>query len=140
MPIFSQNSLDRLRTCDDRLQEILYEAIKYVDFCVLEGHRTQGAQDEAFRKGASKLKWPNGKHNSFPSKAVDIAPYYPEVKLRWHDVVAFGRLMGFIDCIAKQRGVKLRFGLDWDGDWKTVASKDENEYFLDAPHVEIIDE
>lgn len=140
MPVFNETSRQRLATCDPRLQDILNEAIEYVEFMVLTGHRGQADQDEAFRTGKSQKKWPNGNHNSYPSKAVDIAPLSSQLgdKLSWKDIVAFGRLMGYIDCIAKRQGVKLRFGLDWDGDFRTVGF-DPDEKFLDAPHVEIID-
>lgn len=138
MPTFSEASRQKLATCDPRLQEILNEAILYVDFAILEGHRGREAQDEAFRTGKSKLQWPNGNHNSLPSKAVDIAPLSTQVgdRLNWQDVIAFGRLMGYVDCVAKRHGVKLRFGLDWDGDFRSVGA-DPNERFLDAPHVEL---
>lgn len=138
MPTFSATSKQRLETCDPRLQELLNEAIKHIDFVVLEGHRGEAAQNEAFRKGASKKRWPDGNHNSLPSKAVDIAPYFPEVKVDWNDLIAFGRLMGFIQCLAIQRGIKLRFGLDWDGDFRSV-NRDPDEGFLDAPHMELVD-
>lgn len=140
MPTFSETSRQKLLTCDPRLQEILNEAIKYVDFVVLEGHRGQAEQDEAVRAGKSQKPWPTGNHNSLPSKAVDIAPLSTQVgdKLNWNDVVAFGRLMGYVDCIAKMRGIKLRFGLDWDGDFRTVGP-DPDESFEDAPHVEVVD-
>lgn len=138
MPTFSEISRQRLATCDSRLQDILNEVIQYVDFMVLEGHRGKEAQDEAVRNGASQKPWPTGNHNSFPSKAVDIAPLSTQMgdKLSWKDLVAFGRLMGYVDCVAKRHGVKLRFGLDWDGDFRTVG-QDPDEKFLDAPHVEL---
>jgi peptidoglycan L-alanyl-D-glutamate endopeptidase CwlK len=138
MPQLSTASKDRLATCDQRLQAILNEAIGVVDFIVLEGHRDQAAQDKAFAEGKSKLRWPNGKHNSSPSRAVDIAPFLPEVKIDWSDLVAFGRLMGVVQAIAHRNGVRLRFGLDWDGDFRTVG-RDPGEKFLDAPHVELLD-
>jgi peptidoglycan L-alanyl-D-glutamate endopeptidase CwlK len=138
MPKFSQTSINKLITCDERLQVICNEAIEIVDFVVLEGHRGQKAQNEAVAKGTSKLLWPHGKHNSMPSKAIDIAPYLPEVKIDWKDMIAFGRLMGVIQAIAHKHGFKVRFGLDWDGDFRSV-DRDPDEDFLDAPHVEIID-
>lgn len=138
MPKLSQTSLDRLAGCDPRLQLICKEAIEIVDFTVLEGHRGEAAQNAAVASGNSKLPWPKGKHNAFPSKAVDIAPWLPEVKIDWNDLVAFGRLMGIIQAIAHRHGIKLRFGLDWDGDFRSV-NRDPNESFMDAPHVELVD-
>lgn len=138
MPGFSKISKQRLASCDPRLQNVLEEAIKEIDFIVIEGHRGQADQDAAFARGASKLKWPHGKHNALPSKAVDIWPYPPDGKLTWKDVVAAGRLMGYIQRIAYEQGIRLRFGLDWDGDFRTAGPTDPDESFLDAPHIELI--
>ena len=138
MPQLSEVSRQRLATCDPRLQDVLNEVIKYVDFTVLEGHRGRDAQNQAVAEGRSRAMWPNGNHNSLPSHAVDIAPWLPDVKVDWKDIVAFGRLMGFVQLIGIQKGVKLRFGLDWDGDWRTVLN-DPNESLMDAPHVELVD-
>lgn len=138
MPQFSALSKERLASCDMRLQIIFNTVIQRVDCVILEGHRGEAAQNEAFRKGNSKLKWPNGNHNAIPSRAVDVAPFLPDVKIDWGDLVAFGRLMGYVQAIADARQIKLRFGLDWDGDWRTVG-RDPNESFLDAPHVELLD-
>lgn len=138
MPKFSKASKDKLATCDERLIFVLEEAIQIVDFTVLEGHRGKKAQDEAFRTGKSQKPWPTGNHNKIPSTAVDIVPYLPEVKYDWQDLIAFGRLMGVVQAIAHRHGIKLRFGLDWDGDFRSV-DRDPDEDFLDAPHVEVID-
>lgn len=139
MATFSPESLRKLSTCDPRLQSLLREAIKYIDFTILEGHRGEAAQNEAFRKGNSKLQWPNGKHNRLPSVAVDIAPWFhgPGDPINWRDVPAFARLMGYIERIAHEQGVKVRLGMDWDGDFRT-ASYDPGENFLDAPHLELV--
>lgn len=140
MPQFSKTSQDRLATCDTRLQGLLREAIKYRDFTILEGHRGQEAQHAAVLAGTSKLDWPHGKHNSLPSRAVDIAPYYMDggEPITWKDVPAFARLMGFIERIAVERGIKVRLGMDWDGDFRT-AGYDPGETFRDAPHLELVD-
>lgn len=126
MPTFSKVSLAQLGTCDARLQLVLHEAIKYVDFSVIEGHRGQAAQDKAVAAGNSKTPWPTSKHNSTPSKAVDIAPY----PIDWSDGerphLRFAHLMGVVDTCAQQLGVKLRFGMHF----KTL---------LDLPHVEIVE-
>lgn len=140
MPKFSKESLLRLHSLDPELQLILSIVIRKVDFVILEGHRGEHAQNIAFDTGRSKLRWPKGKHNKLPSEAVDIAPYYPDIRINWNDLVAFGRLMGYVQAVSDSLGVKLRFGMDWDGDWKTAGSQDPNEKFLDAPHVELVKE
>ncbi len=138
MPAFGANSKARLATCDQRLQDVLNEAILIVDFTVMEGHRGKEKQNEAVASGNSKLPWPQGKHNSLPSRAVDVAPWLPGYpNIDWDDLIAFGRLMGVIQAIAFRRGVKLRFGLDWDGDFRSV-NRDADETFQDAPHIELV--
>lgn len=140
MPKFSRTSEIRLSTCDERLQLILEDAIVIVDFTVIEGHRDRITQDKAFAEGKSKLQWPNGKHNRYPSRAVDIAPVYYDagMKIDWNDLIAFGRLMGVVQACAHRRKIRLRFGLDWDGDFRSV-NRDPTESFLDAPHIELLD-
>lgn len=133
-------SKERLKSVNATLGLLVIEARKIVPFRVLEGHRGKEAQDKAFMEGKTKLQWPNGKHNRLPSDAVDLAPLYFEgsvVKIDWSDLIAFGRIMGVIQAISHQMKVRLRFGLDWDGDFRSV-NRDPNESFLDAPHVEIV--
>lgn len=55
MPRFSETSRQRLATCDSRLQLICNEAIKIVDFTIIEGHRDKAGQDAAFAGGG--LGW-----------------------------------------------------------------------------------
>lgn len=138
MPKYSQSSLDQLGTCDPRLQKVFGVVIGYFDLTILEGHRGEEAQNRAYAKGLSKLPWPLGKHNSTPSKAVDVAPY----PIDWGDGkdVAkaeaarqrFCYLAGFVMMVAIQQGVKLRWGGDWDGDRDT-----RDEKFRDLGHFEI---
>ena len=137
--MLSKIAAERLDTVNPVLRDIIFEAEKIVPLTVFEGHRGEAAQNKAFAEKKSKLKWPNGKHNKLPSDAADVGPTYYEngTKIDWGDVIAFGRIMGVIQCLAHQRGVKLRFGLDWDGDFRSV-NRDPDESFLDAPHVEIV--
>lgn len=75
MPQFSQTSAERLGQCDVTLQGVLQDFIQYFDFSVITGHRTEEEQNEKVAQNLSQVEWPNSKHNSQPSKAVDIAPY-----------------------------------------------------------------
>lgn len=117
-----------MATCDPRLQRILEEAIQYIDFSVLEGHRNKERQDDAVRRGVSQVRWPNGKHNTMPSRAVDIAPY----PIDWKDTERFVLFAGFILGLAAARGVKLRWGGDWDQDTQV-----KDERFRDLGHFEL---
>lgn len=131
MPTFSKLSEQRLSTCAQPLQDLLREAIKHVDFTVLYGHRGQDEQDDAFRSGASTLKWPQSKHNKLPSLAVDIAPY----PIDWNDTARFARLFGFIERIAQEKGIKIRWGADWNNNYRT-----KDERLVDMPHIELVTE
>lgn len=135
----SASALARLETVDAVLAAIVLDAEQIVPMTILEGHRDKAGQDKAYAEGKTKLQWPNGKHNKLPSLAVDLAPLYYEGgrKIDWDDLIAFGRIMGVVQACAYQRGAKLRFGLDWDGDFRSV-NRDPDESFLDAPHVELV--
>lgn len=124
-----------------RLQFVMMDAIEIVDFTIIQGHRGELEQNKAFAEGKSQKRWPHGNHNALPSRAVDVAPVYYDasrMQIDWNDIGAFGRLMGVIQACAYRRGIRLRFGLDWDGDFRSV-NRDPNESLLDAPHVELVD-
>jgi peptidoglycan LD-endopeptidase CwlK len=132
MPVFSKASLAQLATCDNRLQIVLHEAIRHFDFTVVEGHRGEEAQEAAFRKKATQLHWPHGKHNTKPSRAVDIAPYPVDWKDDEKPHLRFAFMMGVVKVCADNMGVKVRFGMDWN---RNLDPRDES--FIDLPHVEL---
>ena len=128
MPRFSKRSLGRLETCDERLQELFKEVVKRFDCTIIEGHRGEERQNEAYREGNSKVKYPNGKHNKLPSIAVDVAPY----PIDWSDRDRFHYFGGYVIGIAQQMGLNIRWGGDWDQDTKTKDNR-----FDDLVHFEI---
>jgi peptidoglycan L-alanyl-D-glutamate endopeptidase CwlK len=79
------------------------------DITIICGFRGQKEQNEAFERGASKLQWPNSKHNQLPSRAVDAAPY----PIDWTDTKAFGALRRYVLEVADRIGVRIRI-IDWD--------------------------
>lgn len=119
---FSSKSIANLSLCDKRLQDIAYEAINYIDFSVICGHRTEKEQEKAYRSGNSKLRYPYSKHNSIPSKAMDLTPY----PLDWEDIESFYHLADIILEVADKQGVNLLWGGHWSG-------------FRDYPHFELRD-
>ena len=128
MPNFGKKSRDQLATCDNRLQMVFNEVIKYVDCSILEGYRNEKDQNEAFRKGNSKVKYPDGRHNTNPCFAVDVLPY----PIDWKDYERMTLFAGYVLGTAEQMGIKLVWGNDWDRDFQT---KDTN--FKDYPHFEL---
>lgn len=127
---FSKKSKERLETCHPDLQKVLNIAIQYHDFTILEGHRDKETQDKYYAEGKSKLKFPEGKHNSLPSKAVDLSPY----PIDWENSSRFHSLANRIIGIGLALGIKLRYGGDWDND---LDIKDNG--FDDLVHIELID-
>jgi peptidoglycan L-alanyl-D-glutamate endopeptidase CwlK len=130
MPRFSKKSLSKLETCDKRLQDLFLRVVKKFDCTIIEGHRSKDRQNKLFKEGKSKLKYPKGKHNAIPSKAVDVAPY----PIDWNDRERFTYFAGYVLGIAYEMGLKIRWGGDWDMDTQV---KDNN--FDDLPHFEIRD-
>ena len=130
MPKYSKRSKEKLNTCDQKIQDIFNEIIKHVDCTILTGHRGEEEQNEMFRMGKSQVKYPKGKHNSDPSRAVDVAPY----PIDWKDRERATLFAGYVIGIARMQGVTLRWGGDWDRDWQV---KDNN--FDDLWHFELVD-
>lgn len=131
MPNFGARSLQELSTCDDRLQKLFKEVIKNFDCSIICGQRGQKEQDEAFRTGKSKLKFPNSKHNGSPSLAVDVVPCV-NGKIDWNNTKLFHYFAGYVMGVASQMGINLRWGGDFNRD-KNLS----NDTFLDAPHFEL---
>ena len=130
MPKFGKKSLEKLSTCDKRLQLVFNEVIKTVDCSVLEGHRGKARQNALYVEKKTKLKFPKGRHNANPSRAVDVVPY----PIDWEDRERFHLFAGFVIGTATQLGVKLRWGGDWNINWFV----DDNK-FDDFPHFELVD-
>jgi peptidoglycan L-alanyl-D-glutamate endopeptidase CwlK len=108
MAKFGKKSKERLATCDKRLQRVFNEVIHYVDCSVLEGHRSGERQDKLFEEGKTKVKYPKGRHNASPSRAVDVAPY----PIDWADRERFHLFAGFVLGIAYSMDIALRWGGD----------------------------
>ena len=131
MAKFGKKSRANLSTAHKSLQKVFNEVIKYVDCSVLEGHRSQERQDKLFDEGKTKVKYPKGRHNSNPSRAVDVTPY----PVNWNDRERQTLFAGFVLGLAKGMDITLRWGGDWDRDFQVNDNK-----FDDFPHFEIRDE
>jgi len=132
---FSRISSERLATCHPDLQVLFNEVIKYFDCSVLCGHRGREEQEKAFSEGKSKLRFPQSKHNSTPSMAVDVAPF----PIDWNDLHRFyyfaGRVMGIADMLLAQNKIshRIRFGGDWNSDNQVKDNR-----FNDLVHFELV--
>ena len=128
MPRFGKRSKENLSTCHEDLQKVFNEVIKHVDCSVLEEHRDEEKQERLFSEGKTKVHYPKGRHNSKPSRAVDVVPY----PIDWDDRERFHLFSGFVLGLARGMGVTLR----WGGDWNMNFEVDDNK-FDDFPHFEL---
>lgn len=140
MPQFGKRSRERLETCHDDIRVVMEMAIRLVDFSILEGRRSKYLQNLYYSQGKSKIKWPAGNHNCYKmengvyvedpdglSRAVDIAPW----PIDWNDSKRFILVAGVILGCAHALDIPMRWGGDWNQDFKF------NESFVDMPHFEL---
>ena len=130
MRTWSAKSLAVGETLDARLQIMVDELLTYMDVSLIWGHRNEEQQNELYPVHSSK-RWPDSKHNSLPSLAVDIQPYpYPdnENDLR----AALGYMAGLCWLIAERNGFDIR----WGGDWNRNGDVTDNG-FDDLFHLEV---
>jgi peptidoglycan LD-endopeptidase CwlK len=121
MPVFSKSSREKLETCDGNLQRLFNEVIMYQDCTIVCGRRGKDEQDAAFDAGFSQVKWPNSKHNSLPSKAVDVVPF----PIEWYNVPKFKEFGKLVKEVAKRLEIEVEWGGDWQGG------------FIDYPHWQV---
>ena len=118
---FSQRSLDRMKGVNEKLVNLMKEAIKTspYDFGITEGLRTVERQRELVAQKKSQTM--NSRH--LKGEAVDIVVYDEKGKVTWtfkyYEVVA-----SHIKSVAKKLGINIT----WGGDWKS---------FKDGPHFQI---
>jgi len=85
------------------------------DHSVVKGHRGEAEQHQAFVDGNSKLDWPDGNHNAYPSKAQDVMSYpFPQDEQAQREEQMY--LLGLYKGVAAVMGIPLRAGGDWDRD------------------------
>lgn len=119
---WGKKSLERLKECDDRIQDLakLMLARSAFDLTVICGYRGEEEQNKAYAEGKSNARFGQSKHNHKPSLAMDIAPYpinWDAKDYRWQEMAknAFW-------CASQ-----LGFEITWGGNFS----------FKDMPHIEI---
>ena len=134
MPAFSRKSLERLETCHPDLRVLFLEVVRHVDCAILCGHRGEEEQRQAYEDGVSGLDFPHSKHNTIPSMAVDVAPWFAKKPhVRWMDRVSWYHFAGFVKATAINLGIEIRHGGDWDGDGDF-----HDQSLIDLPHWELL--
>lgn len=136
---FSVRSKDNLRGVHPDLIRIVYAALEtgVMDFSVVEGVRTPQRQEELYASGKSKTM--NSKHliqETGYGHAVDLYPYPIDMnrvnKGDAAEISRFGMLAGIMLSCAKDLGVSVTWGGDWDRDGQTL-----DHSFFDSPHFQL---
>ena len=130
MARFGRTSRDRLYGCHVQIQQLMERVVEDYDCTILTGQRGQDEQDQAFDQGRSKLRFPYGKHNGNPSLAVDVAPW----PIDWDNTKRFCHFAGYVQGIANEMGIPVRWGGDWDRNFKDIAEQN----FNDLVHFELV--
>ena len=125
---YGKTSQARLDTCHSEIQRLFNELIKDWDVSILCGHRTEAEQTAAVNSGNSKTHYPNSKHNSMPSLGIDAALY----PIDWDDSGRHYMFVGMVKQKAKDLGINIRCGADWDSDNNT-----DDQTFNDLVHYEL---
>jgi peptidoglycan L-alanyl-D-glutamate endopeptidase CwlK len=116
-------SLDRLKECHPDLIKLIMRVDELYPCHVICGHRNEADQNKAFDEKKSQLKFPQSKHNSKPSRAVDVVSGNGKT-IAWSDLKAFEILCLTIEAVAEEMNIKIRLGRDFS--------------FKDWPHCELI--
>lgn len=136
----SNKSRERLEGVHPKLIAVVERALQLTkqDFMVLEGVRTPQRQAELYAQGRSKpgrkVTW-TLKSNHFVNPksgyghAVDVVPY----PVDWNDTAKFDAIAVAMMKAAREQGVVLRWGADWDMD---EDPREKGEY--DSPHFELV--
>ncbi len=130
---WSNKSSVILASLDPDLQQLLNWCLDHVaDISLLEGLRSSETQNAAFESGNSHLEWPDSKHNSNPSLAVDLSPY-PKPADETRLWAALGYIAGRIIQEGHRHGITVRWGGLWAQDGNFARRQ-----FNDGWHLEII--
>ena len=132
---YSLISNERIKECQRDLQVVFQAVLRHFDHSIICGHRGEQEQDTAFESGFSKVKYPNSKHNSYPSVAIDAVPY----PIDWKDTKRMTYFAGFVMATAKQLKDKglITHDMRWGGDWDRDTEVKDN-VFQDYPHFELV--
>lgn len=75
------------------------------DLALTEGYRGEKDQNDAFDRGASELRFPHGRHNTKPARAVHIEPY----PIDYDDLSRYHLLGGLMIAAGGLFNVRLRW-------------------------------
>lgn len=134
--VLDERSEKRLEGVNPTLVSIVRRAAKRLPFSlfVVEGLRTRERQAELYAQGRTKpgkkVTWTlHSKH--LEGKAVDLAPLINGA-IDWADLSKFDTIAKAMQDAAKEVGVTVRWGGDWDMDGQPRERGES-----DSPHFEL---
>lgn len=128
-----------LATVDPRLRRVADYVLPHWNCTAIEGARSDERQKLLFAQGKSHLDGvtQKSKHQvgggQSLSLALDLAPWYPDLKIPWERADLFRAFASFVLGVAAAKRVRLRWGGDWDGDHRF-----RDQTFHDLPHFELL--
>lgn len=108
------------------------------DITIIWVWRGEEVQDGLFKTGASTKQFPDSKHNTLDAEgnpyaeALDFGPWVGG-KIPWDDTHIFAVIAGCFYAAAKEQGIKIRWGGDWNSNGSTKDQK-----LMDYGHIEVI--
>lgn len=138
--VLGDRSLSRLQGVHPNMVKVVKRAaaLSSQDFTVLEGVRTPARQKELYAQGRTKpgniVTW-TLKSNHFVNPAtgfghaVDLCPW----PIDWNDTRKFDAISKVMFQAAKDLGIAIRWGADWDRDGKPRERGES-----DSPHFELV--
>lgn len=140
---WSRTSSQRLHTCRPELIEVVDRSLacSSIDLTIICGYRSVVDQGVAYANEKTKIDGVvrKSKHNLEPSFAVDVAPWpiiWPgDCETRRAREIALARfylMAGVITAIARDSGLSIRWGGNWDSD----ADLDDQKFY-DLVHFEM---
>lgn len=136
----SAKSLAKLEGVHPSMAKVVKRAaaLSSQDFTVLEGVRTPARQKELYAQGRTApgpvVTWVKTSNHFVNTKtgfghAVDLCPW----PIDWNDAAKFDAISKVMFQAAKDLGVTIRWGADWDRDGKP---RERGE--TDSPHFELV--
>ena len=134
---WSRTSAKRLNTCHVDLITLCNIVLQVHDCTIVEGHRNQKCQNQAYYIGNSKLQWPNSKHNKTPSLAVDVVPFINGKATYNREQILY--FSGIVLGIANRLSIEglMTHKVRWGGDWDRDNDFKEHKFF-DGAHFELV--
>lgn len=143
---FGTRSEAALATCDPKLVKVMREALRLsdVDFGVSQGGRTIAQQKQYFKEGHSKVnpdKYPDDVSLYKAAKHI-VGPGMPTSRAcdiivsgnKSYDIPTLCYIAGVVLTCAKNMGVPMRSGINWDQDSEILT----DQTLIDAVHFELV--